>query len=190
MLTFEAFQELFRSAERSMLRLENRRHTDVADERAQLRAFLAGELPEVREREPDSWSEMVARHVTAGRPFRRVRVVDDPLTDYNRYMIYTGCYNVTVGEDIRYLPRVEANRLDLPDHDFWVIDSVRMIELRFTDDGRPLGHDLIVQRELVARHEEWILRALEAATPSTDYVAEDPSRAWPPIRLKVAAKGH
>ena len=189
MLTSEAFQDLFRSADRSALRLENRRHTDVADERTQLRAFLAGGLPEVRERDPDSWTEMVTRHVAGGGSFRRVRVVDDPLTDYNRYMIYSGSRNVAAGEDIRYLPRTDANRLDLPDHDFWVLDSARMIELRFTDDGRPLGHDLITDPEIVTRHEQWILRALDVATPSADYVAADPTRAWPPIRLRAVLRG-
>jgi hypothetical protein len=188
-LTAEAFERLFRSATRSVLRLENRRRADIPDERDELQAFLDGDLPDVYPWEQTWWTDMVARHAAAGRPLRRVRVVDHPLTDYNRYLIYTGSWNVTAGEDMRYLARAEANRLDLPDHDFWVIDSVRMIELRFTDDGRPLGHDLITEKEVVARHEQWIHRAFEVATPSADYVADDPTRAWPPIRLRAALKG-
>jgi uncharacterized protein DUF6879 len=188
-LTREAFGDLFRSAERSVMRLENRRRTDMADERDELRAFLAGTLPDPYPWERTWWTDMVARHVEAGRAFRRVRVVEDSLTDYNRYMIYTGSWNVTAGEDLRYLARAEANRLDLPDHDFWVFDSVRLCELRFTGDGRPLPHDLITDPDIVARHEEWILRALGAATRSADYVAEDPTRAWPPIRLMAASRG-
>jgi hypothetical protein len=187
-LSAEEFAAQFQAAERSLLRLEMRRHTDVVEERPQLRAFLAGELPEVCEREPNWFSEMVGRHAAAGRPFRRVRVMDDPLTDYNRFMIWGGRSNVANGEDIRYLAMAEANKLDLPDHDFWVFDSARLVELRFTDDGRPLEHDLITDLDTVARHEEWINRAFAAATPSVDYVAEDPTRAWPPIRLG-AAKG-
>lgn len=103
-------------------------------------------------------------------------------------MIYSGHWNVTAGEDVRYLSRADANALDLPDHDFWVFDSARMTELRFTDDGRLLGQDLITDPEIVAQHEEWVQRGFAAATPSADYVAEDPTRAWPPIRLG-AAKG-
>ena len=186
MLTGAEFFAQFETAEQSMLRLESRRHTDVEDERSDFRAFLAGDLPEVLEWEHSPFTEMVSRHTAAGRPFRRARVMDDPLTDYNRFMIYTGARGASIGDDINYLSRSEANALDLPDHDFWVFDSARLVELRFTDDGRPLGHDLITDPETVARHEEWIHRALAAATPSADYVAQDPTRAWPPIRLGVA----
>jgi hypothetical protein len=180
--------EPFNTFDRSAVRLESRRHTDIGSERADFRAFLAGELPEVRQWTPSPWTEMVTRQTSAGKTVRRVRVMDDPLTDYNRFMIYCGHRNVSVGEDIRYLARDRANELDLPDHDFWVFDSARLLELRFTDDGRLIGQDLVQDAEIVARHEQWIRRGFEAATPSVDYVAEDPSRAWPLIRL-VAAKG-
>jgi hypothetical protein len=188
MLSDAEFFAQFESAGRSLLRLESRRHTDIEDERSEFRAFLAGEPPEVHQWEHEPFTEMVSRHAAAARPFRRARVMDDPLTDHNRYMIYTGSRGASIGDDIRYLLRAQANALDLPGHDFWVFDSARLVELRFTDDGRPLGHDLITDPETVARHEEWIRRAFDAATPSAGYVAQDPTRAWPPIRLE-AAKG-
>lgn len=184
-LSDETFNALFMSAESSVLRLESRRHTDIPGEQAELRAFLAGELPEVRQWEHNWFTRMVSEHAAAGRPFRRVRVMDEPLTEYNRFMIYTGSRNVAVGEDIRYLSRATADALELPDHDFWVYDSKRLAELRFTDSGRFIGQDLITNPSIVARHEEWIQRGFAAATPSTEYVAEDPTRAWPPIRLSA-----
>ena len=78
-LTVEEFNDSFRSAECSVLRLENRRLVDLVDERDELRAFLAGDLPEVYPWEQTEWTEMVARHAAAGRAFRRVRVVEYPL---------------------------------------------------------------------------------------------------------------
>lgn len=188
MIAADEAQSLFETCERSALRLEARGHADIDDERAELAEFQAGGLPEAYSREPDRWTRMLERHAAAGRSFRRVRVLDDPLTAYNRYMIYTGMATVAVGEDIRYLARAEANALDLPDHDFWVFDSARLLELRFTADGRFLGNDLITDPGVVAQHEDWILRGLAAATPATDYLAEDPTRAWPPVRVG-AAKG-
>jgi hypothetical protein len=186
----EEFRELFAAARRSVLRLEMRRHTHIPDEQPEFRAFLAGELPEVRESElPNWWTEMVSAHRAAGHVFRRVRVMDDPLTDYNRYMIWTASRNVEAGEDIRFLARDRANELDLPDHDFWVYDTERMVELRFTDDGRIIGYDLFTDPDTVARHEEWIDRAFTAGTRHVDYLAEDPTRAWPPVWLEAAAKG-
>ena len=189
-LSNEGFQDLFCSAQHSVLRLEMRRHTDIPSERPEIATFLAGEQPEVRAPwAPNWWTEMLSAHTAAGRPFRRVRVMDDPLTNYNRYMIWSGSRNVAAGEDIRYLARAEANKLDLPDHDFWVYDTARLAELRFTDDGRVVGYDLFTDLDTVARHEEWINRAFAAATPYVDYLAEDPTRAWPPVRLEAAAKG-
>jgi hypothetical protein len=188
MLDPEEFRALFDAFLQGALRLESCRGTDMEDERAEREAFLAGELPEVYIWEPDSWTRMIARHVAEHRKLQRVRVVADPLTDYNRYMIYTGRATAELGEDIRYLPQADANRLELPDHDFWVFDSTRLVELRFTADGRALGHDLITEPAVVARHEAWVRRALAAAVPSADYIADDPTRAWPPVRLG-AVKG-
>ena len=188
MLDESAVLALFDEFERSVLRLESRAHTDIESERAEMRAFLADDLPEQYVGLPDSWTAMVTRQTSAGKLFRRVRVMDEPLTDYNRFMIYCGRWNLDAGEDIRYLSRSAANGLDLPDHDFWVFDSVRMTELQFTADGRFLGHDLLTDPEIVSRHEQWIDVAWAAAVPAVDYVADDPTRAWPPIRL-TATKG-
>lgn len=176
------FFELFQRFTRSARRLESRSQSYVEEEQPRYRAFLAGELPETCGGEPTAWTEMVNRHAAAGRPFQRVRVMDEPLSDYNRYLLYRTPYNLAAGEDIRYLNRDSANRLDLPDHDFWVFDSGLVCLLRFTADGRPIGHDLIADRELAARHEEWILRAWEAAVPYAEYVAADPTRVLPPVR--------
>ncbi|MGQ0573863.1 MAG: DUF6879 family protein [Pseudonocardia sp.] len=188
MLSAEQFLTLFDQVERDALRLESRRCTDLADERAELRAFLAGELPEVMEWEPDGWTEMVTRARCAGRRVRRVRVVDEPLTPYQRYMVYTGQRNTAVGEDVGYLARARADRLHLPDHDFWVLDGARVLLLWFSDDGRYLGADVVADPALVARHERWVHRALAAALPAAVFLAEDHTRAWPPDRA-VARRG-
>ncbi len=183
-LNFAEFSELFESFERTAVRLEARPRTDVPSERADVEAFLAGRLPPRREREPDDpWSAMTERKAAAGSPLTRVRVMDEPLTDYNRFMVYCARASVHHGEDIRFLTLDTAAALDLPDHDFWVFDSARLVELRFTGDDRPLDHDLITDPDLVARHGAWFERAFAAAVPWADYLAEDPSREEPPVRI-------
>lgn len=77
-----------------------------------------------------------------------------------------------------------ANDLDLPDHDFWVFDSTQLVLMRFTADDRSLGHDLVTDPVSIARHEAWIDLAMSHATPWQDYLAEDRTRAEPPIRLR------
>jgi hypothetical protein len=98
-------------------------------------------------------------------------------------MVYCARASVHHGEDIRFLTRAAAAALDLPDHDFWVFDSARLVELRFTGDDRPLDHDLVTDPDLVARHGAWFERAFAAAVPWADYLAEDPSREEPPVRM-------
>jgi hypothetical protein len=56
--------------------------------------------------------------------------------------------------------------------------------MRFTDDDRSLGHELVTDPGLIARHEGWIDLAMAHATRWTDYVAEDSTRTEPPIRLR------
>ncbi|MHA6627074.1 DUF6879 family protein [Pseudonocardia sichuanensis] len=180
--TFFALFQRFTSSAR---RLESRSHSSIEEEQPRFRAFLAGELPETCNRERTAWTEMVDHHTTRGRPFQRVRVMDEPLTDYNRYLLYRTPYNLAAGEDIRYLDRDRANALDLPDHDFWVFDSEIVCLLRFTADGRPLGHDVIADHGLAIRHEQWILRGWEAAVPYDEYVAADPTRVMPPFRARA-----
>lgn len=186
MISPDEFLGLFDDFQHSAVRLESRSNSDIVAERDELRAFLAGDLPVAYPWSETDWTRMVARQTAAGHELERVRVMDDPLTDYNRYMIYTSRWNARAGESIRFLARAEANALDLPDHDFWVFDSARVVELRFTHDGRLLGHDLIDDSPVVAQHEAWIRRGLAAATPRDDYLAHDPTRAWPPIRLRTA----
>jgi hypothetical protein len=84
-----------------------------------------------------------------------------------------------------------ANELDLPDHDFWVFDSTTLLLFRWTADDRWLAPDVITDPELVARHEAWIDLAMARATRYRDYIAEDPTREVPPIRLagEVTAGG-
>lgn len=188
-LAADEFLRLFDNFTESARRLESRSHTHIDEEQPRFRAFLGGELPERCEWVPTEWTAMASRQTAAGRPFQRVRVMSQPLSDYNRYLIYRTPYNLGAGEDIRYLDRSRANELDLPDHDFWVFDSAIVCFLRFTGDGRLIAYDTVTDPAIVARHEEWILRGLAAATPYEQYVAEDPTRVQPPIRMGTTKSG-
>jgi len=188
-LSAEEFNELFRGFSRSARRLESRSHTHIDAEQPRFRAFLAGELPATCEWEPTPWTDMVGRQTGAGRTFQRVRVMSQPLSEYNRYLLYRTPYNLGAGEDIRYLERDRANAMGLPDHDFWVFDSSLICFLRFTADGRLIGYDTVDDPGIVAWHEDFILRALDVATPYDEYVAADPTRIRPPIRLGTTKVG-
>jgi len=110
------------------------------------------------------------RAVTAaGRRVERVRVVSDPPSDYARWLLAGTALNVAAGEDIRYLPRREAIRLQLPDHDFWIFDDDRLAVMHFDDDDRFHGAEIVTDPTVVARHRRWQDVAMRAATPYSDY---------------------
>ncbi|MPZ65628.1 MAG: hypothetical protein GEU83_08965 [Pseudonocardiaceae bacterium] len=181
-LTTEEFAELFRSARCSARHMENRDRYDVPGEREELRRFLDGDWTESDERhERTGWERTVRGLVDQGRRFERVRIVPEPLTDYLRFELFGCRLNVEFGEDVRYLDRAEAVRLDLPDHDFWVFDSTTLVLLRFTADDRPLTHEIVTDPELVVRHESWMDVAMSHAIPYVDYLAQDPTRETAPV---------
>ena len=57
------------------------------------------------------WHVSVREKTRAGKVFARVRLVDSPPTEGQRFLLASGIGNVEAGEDIRNLYRVDAERL-------------------------------------------------------------------------------
>lgn len=87
----------------------------------------------------DEWRLRVQAATEAGRRFERVRLVDDPPTEGQRYLLATAPSNVAAGEDIRNLRRTDAVRLGLPDWDFWLFDSRILMRFVFDEDDTTVG---------------------------------------------------
>lgn len=140
-IPFPEVGHLFGEFEHTAFRLETRRGyaTDRAGER--FRAFLAGRPPAYEPEAP--WNVNVRAQVAAGKRIERVRVVDDPPTDGQRFLLASGLGNVEAGEDIRNLWRADAMRLGLPAFDFWLFDSRLMARFHFDGDDRTLGVELV-----------------------------------------------
>jgi hypothetical protein len=81
--------------------------------------------------------------VADGKRIERVRVVTEPNSDYVRWSLRIAGLNIAAGEDIRYLPRMVAGELDLPNEDYWLFDSCRVAILRFDGADRLLGVELV-----------------------------------------------
>ncbi len=77
-----------------------------------------------------------------GKRFERVRLVDQPPTDGQRFLAASGPANVQAGEDIRMLPRAVAVELGLPSFDFWLFDSRLLARFHFDDADDTLGVEL------------------------------------------------
>jgi hypothetical protein len=148
-------------------RLETRERYNEPEEAEPLARFLAGE-PDYGWNE--DWAVMIRKHAASGRRMQRVRIVSEPHSDYTRFGLDLARVNVAAGEDIRYLPRGQVAGLDLPDHDFWLIDSTRLAVLRFGDDDVLLGAEVVDDPAAVVTHSYYRDVAWHYAVPYPDYV--------------------
>lgn len=147
LISGEAFGELFRSFDRTAVRLETRERYDGPGYEELLSRFLNGEPDDLDWLRP--WLDQVREHTARGRTYRRVRVVSVPLSDYNRWALAVSEHNNAAGEDIRYLDREKAE--GLPDFDYWVFDDAWIAKIRCDEHGWVLGAEVVKDRaEVVA----------------------------------------
>jgi hypothetical protein len=173
------YQELFDHASRSVWRLETR--DGYAGDEPRLERWLAGELEELEySGGRAAWLDRVRATTATGVAWGRVRVVAEPPTVYQRFALMAAAQNVQAGEDIRYLQRERANALELPDHDFWLLDDERLVVMHFSADDRMLGAQVVTEPAVVRQHARWREIASAEATPYARYLAENPTRALRP----------
>ena len=114
----------------------------------------------------------MSRFTHEGKTVSRVRVLDEPPTDYQRWLLWADPWHAAAGEDIRYIPRSRAVRVGLPlAHDWWLLDDTRVITMRFTPDGEVDGKMLITDPELVAKYRAWHSIAVRNAIPAESVTA-------------------
>jgi hypothetical protein len=162
------FGQLFRTFKHSAFRLETRDHYKSANESAALRQFVMGESVDMGWFQ--NWLTMIREATAAGRRFARVRVVSVPLTDYSRFGIYCSGHTNAAGEDIRYLARQDA--AGLPDYDYWLFDSSKLVRMHFDDDENFLGGELIEDPAVIAEHSAWREAAWRRAVRRDDFAVE------------------
>jgi hypothetical protein len=140
-ITEEEFDQAFRLFEHTAWRWEAQRGYDSDRHSEFYRVFLRGEEP-VRDLERP-WPRNIRAQTRAGKRIERVRVLDDPPTEGQRYLLTGAPYNMASGEDIRHLSRAKAEELGLPGWDFWLFDSRTVLRLHFDDQEQWLGAERI-----------------------------------------------
>ncbi|QKW07622.1 hypothetical protein HUT18_15785 [Streptomyces sp. NA04227] len=146
----DAFNKLFETFRHSAWRLETRRRY-ASDEATETYAqFMAsGEVSW----DMESWYCVTIRRQTDdGKTVGRVRVVDDPPTPGQRYLMLNARRNALLGEDIRNLSRADAEQLRLGDQDFWIFDSRLVAVLNFDDADNLVSVELITEPAEVVRY--------------------------------------
>ncbi|WP_445279652.1 DUF6879 family protein [Streptomyces sp. DSM 118148] len=137
LLPFSAITHLFREFRHTAWRLETRRGYASDRDSPKWARWQAGE--DIAQDPANAWRTNVTKQTSAGKRFERVRLVDDPPTDGQRFLLTSAPGNVTAGEDIRVLPRAQAEQLRLPDHDFWLFDSRVVARFAFAENDTTLG---------------------------------------------------
>ncbi|MCP2169710.1 hypothetical protein LX83_006596 [Goodfellowiella coeruleoviolacea] len=146
--------------------METRDRYNSPRETESFRKFVAGE-PDASYHE--NWLELVREATAAGRLFSRVRVVSFPLTDYTRFSLWISGYTNKAGDDIRYLTRDEAEAANLPRYDYWLFDSCKLVMMRFGDDDRFVGAEVVEDPAIIVEHNYWRDVARHHAIPRDDF---------------------
>ncbi len=116
------------------------------------------------------WLTMIRAATDEGRRFTRVRLVSLPLTDYSRFGVFCSEHTNAAGEDIRYLTRDQAT--DLPDYDYWLFDSRKLVRMHFADDLTFLGGEVITDPATLVEHSYWRDAAWHRAVRRDDFAAK------------------
>ncbi|SFB97336.1 DUF6879 family protein [Streptomyces aidingensis] len=139
-VSFDEFESMFTDFQHTAWRLETRRRYRSDEESEDYRRFLAGE--DILLDPDDPWCASRREQSALGKRFERVRIVDEPPTMGQLYLLKNARRNSEVGEDIRNLWRADANRLTLPNEDFWLFDSRWIALLHFDDDDNLTGVEM------------------------------------------------
>ncbi|MEU6230450.1 DUF6879 family protein [Streptomyces sp. NPDC047042] len=134
---FASVSHLFREFRHTAWRLETQRGYASDRNSPRWKRWLDGE--DITAEPANTWRQNVAEQTAAGKRFERVRLVDAPPTQGQRFLLASAPGNVAAGEDIRNLSRAEAEHLRLPDYDFWLFDSKVVVRFAFDEDGTTLG---------------------------------------------------
>lgn len=175
LLTGDRFGALFHTVRRSAFRLETRDRYSVPAEQERVRRFLTGDPDEDYLLGAHSWGDMTRMAAADGRPFSRVRVVSVPLGDYSRYALWSAQGNLRADEEIRYLDRDQAAAIGLPvrpPHDAWLLDDERVAVLRFDEEDRLLGAELLDEEAVVEKHQRWRDIAWKASVSRDEFLRD------------------
>ena len=139
-LTPEEFGAQFDQFSEAVIRLETLPSYSVGGaEEERIQAWRDGLPRPERSVRTSPWLARIATTtVTKGKSWQRVRVVDEPLTEYQRYQLQSYVESQAAGEQVRIARRDQVSD-DGPD--FWLFDGVDgyAVVMRYDADGRWVG---------------------------------------------------
>lgn len=169
LLQGDAFDDLFRSFERSAFHLEVQDSYDTPEESAPFRRFLDGQPDDFVWHQP--WLNLVREATSSGRQITRARIVSVPHGDYTRWGLTVADLNIAAGEEIHWLPRHQIDPAELAADDYWLFDE-RLVVFTIFEPGGPFGGGAATTDPVIVEHCKRVRdRVWQLAIPHHEYVA-------------------
>lgn len=167
LLDGDEWRRTFDAYDRNAWRFEAQPTYTMPTEAQNVARFLRGEPKPAGHNE--RWHGRVQGYVASARTIGRVRVVRQPLTDYQRYQFSWGIPgNIAAGEDIRILDVTRDDYgLPLTGTDWWMFDEVRIVHLNYRPDGTQINRKAFSGD--ISPYLEWKRIALAHSVPFSEY---------------------
>lgn len=162
---------LYRGITQRALRLETRRRYAVSWEDEQLAAWRRSD-PTPSNPRIDASDTTIREIAESGRHVARVRLVEVPLTEYERYEFEVGYPdNSAAGEEIHVVDRTVHPELDHVGDDFVVFDEIAVVWYRYDSEDHLTGYEYADEPEVVEDCLALAEQSLAAAVPYTEFLA-------------------
>ena len=149
MLSVDQLGEVLDGTQRDLFRWEALPAYEVPTDGSDFQRWLAGESGPTMERK-QVWLDTLRVWAEQGRPRRRVRVIHDPPSDYERYSCQWGyVHTAAAGEQIRVLDVAEREKPSelAAISDFWLIDGERVVLMHYHQNCTFAGGELLDQSD-------------------------------------------
>ena len=168
------FDAAFDRFETSTFRLETLQRYDVAEEAEDIAAWRRGQPQPERSVRTSPWLRRIALTTAAGKSWRRVHVVDLPLSEYLGYELVGYLESQAVGEEIRLADRSARPELADLDRDFWLFDAdspnAYAIDMTYDQASRFVGAELITAAGRLGAMRDAAALAWETGTPLNEFI--------------------
>lgn len=175
MITAEKFDALFDSFRATVYRLETLPAYDVGGaEAARIAAWRAGQARPEQSVRTQPWLARIAMSTLVdGKRWARTRILDDPLTEYQRFQLDSMREAQVVGTEMRV-----AHRSDVGDGtgpDFWLfdagLDEEHAVVMHYDEVGHWLGADLTTDPSVLTELAERRAAADAVSVPLNEFLA-------------------
>ena len=166
-ISYEELTVLIDSFQREALHLEMRDSYGTAAEIPHLAKWEVGEPDDPGWLQP--WFDRVRAATQAGKVFRRARIISEPVSDYQKWVMKDSHLFVEAGEDIRWVPRARVSTVALPGNDFWLFDDQTVVFLIFAANGLVMDRQKTTDRTAIALCRNAFDAVWELSIPDREY---------------------